>query len=95
MNFVIFIENRFQEVTKDLQINGFVARKEAETKSLHWVLTTYRSFLKFIQIPKVLGHYALVCLHLAREPQPVLIEDAKAQKDQEQAKKIAELKPVT
>lgn len=82
MKLVQFIENRFQELTLEIQSNQeYFVHKDAESKSLHQLLNSYRMFLKWFLIPKVLFNYLQVKIGWKDEPKPVLV--LKAKTDQE------------
>jgi hypothetical protein len=83
-----FIDHRFQELR--LETEGkmeFNAVKDSELKAVHALLNYYRTFLKFLFIPKILCHFFLVKLKLVKEPKPVLMILLKQQKDAEEAAK--------
>lgn len=105
-----FIDCRFQELSlegvtlaKDKKRAAYSLARDAETGALNFVLSFYRSFVKWILVPKVLFGFILVALHLKSEPQPVVTQmiekdeafkAAEKQKDLDQkAKKIGFGKP--
>lgn len=91
MNLVQFIENRFQELTVELQVK-YVASKDAELKALHAVMNAYRTVLKWLKIPQVLFDFMLVRLEFAPEPKAPLLEKLKREQKQreEEGKRNAE-----
>lgn len=88
MNFVRFIENRYQELTLQQQsADAFNVRIDSEIKASHDMLTFYRWVVKWAMMPVILCHWIAVALGYKPEPQPVLINKAKAEKTAEVAKK--------
>jgi len=86
MNLVKFLENRYQELTFETQTTDvFMVTKDAEIKAAHQILTTYRVFLKWVLIPKVLLNFIQVKLGFSDEPQPVLLNKIKADKEAKEA----------
>lgn len=81
MNFVTFIENRYQELTLKNQVNPYSAVVDSEVKAIHALLNGYRRVLKWLLIPKSLGQYFCVCLGFIKPPEPVMINKAKADRD--------------
>lgn len=81
MNFVQFIDNRFQELTLKTQTKteSFDAMTDSEIKALHQILSCYRTVLKYLLWPKCLSEYLLVCLKLRKKPEPVLSNKMKAE----------------
>lgn len=91
MNLVQFIENRFQELTVELQVE-YVASKDAELKALHAVMTAYRTVLKWLKIPQVIFDFFLMRLELTPEPKAPLLEKLKQEQKrrEEEGKRNAE-----
>jgi hypothetical protein len=94
MNFVRFLENRFQELryqqsVEELKDVAFNAPLDSELKATHNILNHYRTLLRWVFTPKILGHYVLVQLKLLPEPEPILLNKIKAQKEAEDAAKAA------
>lgn len=94
MNFVEFCENRFQEIKLQSDtrqdMNKFDVWSDSEIKAVHELLTSYRTWVKWILYPKCLWDYILVKLKLQKAPEPVLVNRAKKQKEEEDlAKKVA------
>ena len=87
MNFVTFIENRYQELTLKNQTSTYSAATDSEIKALHALLTAYRTILKWLLIPKCLVVYLCVLLGFVNEPIPVLVNKAKADKAAEEKAK--------
>lgn len=83
MNFVTFIENRYQELTLKNQSNPYSAKTDSEIKALHSILNIYRTLLKWFLMPKCLLEYFCVCLGFCNEPEPVLINKVKADQEKE------------
>ena len=79
MNLVQFIENRYQELTLESK-NAFSVTKDAEIKASHQILTSYRTFLKWALIPKVIFNFIQVKLGLRDEPEAVLLNQMIAEK---------------
>ncbi len=95
MNFVKFVENRYQELAFESEIEKkgeeFSVLVDSEKKALHWALTFYRESVKWIMIPKVLFHFFAVKLGFESEPEPKMINKLKKDKeDALKAKKEAE-----
>jgi hypothetical protein len=95
MNFVRFIENRFQEVRlsqdKLEKEKAYSVTCAAESLALTTVLNGYRTLMKWVMIPKVFGHFACVLLGLAKEPEPVilrLVEQQQRKDLEKKAKKV-------
>ena len=93
MQFVRFCENRFQEMkvkeaTTESQEEGRIdVWADAEMKSLHFLLTFYRAVLKWIVTPKLLVMYALCTLGIIRKPEPVILNQIKAQREADKVTK--------
>lgn len=91
MNFTRFLENRFQELSVENEVykDAFNVRVDSEIKATHDILMTYRWLVKWLLMPKIIGHFCLVKLKLKEEPQPVMLNKIKA--DQLAKKAAAEL----
>src|SRR5271166_1194754 len=87
MKFVLFVENKYQELTYQQQVGGFNPTTDAEVHSLQLVLTVYRKVLKWLLVPKVLVTYFLVSIGVFSEPVAILSNKAKEQKEDELKKK--------
>jgi hypothetical protein len=89
MNFVRFLENRFQELTVENEKfkDAFNVGIDSEIKATHDLLTTYRTVVKWVMMPKVIVDFILVKLGLKIEPQPVLLN---RMKETREAKKAAD-----
>lgn len=90
MNFVRFLENQYQELRwlqscEEINDKPFRASLDAEIKASHEILDGYRRLLKWLLIPKVLCHYLMVQLHLAKQPTPILVNKMREQKQRETA----------
>jgi hypothetical protein len=95
MNLVQFIENRYQELTEQMQKkDAFDVLKDSEIKAAHHILTNYRKLMGIGLIPKVLYHFFEVKMKWRAEPVPVLLNKIKEDKlaKEEEAKKLKELK---
>lgn len=94
MNLIRYIENRYQEVSAELQTmdqSGNYAWKDAHVKALYKVLSHFRWFMQWALYPKVFFDFFMVCLGLYRKPEPVLVNRAKEARDKhlaQQAKKV-------
>jgi hypothetical protein len=90
MNFPKYIDNRFQEVSvlqQTTQIqdpDAFPVIEDAEIKALSMVLNSYRTFLKWLLIPKIILGFLLMKLHLTSKPGSPLLD--KLKKDQQAAR---------
>lgn len=95
MNLVKFVDNRFQELRVQEQEED--ARKEyclprdAEVQALQWILSTYRTLVKWLMVPKVLFNFAWMKTGIGREPQPVLIRKMEAERQKDVNKKAQKL----
>lgn len=88
MNLIRFCENHYQELNYSQQCRlDYDVKVDAEIKCVHLILTTYRTVLKWILVPKCLFQFVLVNLGLLREPVPVLINKIKQQKEAEEVAK--------
>lgn len=95
MKFIRYLENQYQEVQwriNELNAkNEFSAWMDAETKAIHSVLTTSRSFMKWCHVPLVFVGFFMVKLGLKAAPEPVMVNQLKARQTkelQEKSKKI-------
>jgi hypothetical protein len=93
LNFIKFLENRYQELRleSDTDKDAFNLRIEAEIKAVHEVLTLFRNTAIQCMKPKVLWDYCLVQLKKKREPEPVLLNMIRKQKEEEELKAKNEL----
>ncbi len=88
MNFVTFIENKFQENSLDSQTNKeYDIFRDAEQKTLATLIQWYRNVVKYALLPKVIFQFWLVKIGWSDEPQPVMVNQAKAAIE---AKKVAD-----
>jgi hypothetical protein len=101
MNFVKFIDNRFQECrltqSTDEMRKEYTVAVDAEAQALSTVLNGYRSLIKWLMVPKVLVHFILVKAGILGAPRPVLIDKLEADKLKElrdKSKKLGMLKKV-
>lgn len=90
MKFTTFIENRYQELRleQDLQSKRqeYSLANSSETLALMSVLNFARTVAKWAMVPKVLLDYFLVTTGLLKAPTPVLTEMLKKQiAEQEEA----------
>jgi hypothetical protein len=94
MNFVRFLENHFQELRYEQSKqeikapNAFNVSLDSEIKSTHSILMGYRTLMKWLLVPKVLIHYLLAVLGIVHKPEPILINLARQNKEEEEAKKL-------
>lgn len=96
MKFVEFLENRFQEVQFENESkNAFNLLLDSEVKAIHEILTRTRELAKLALIPKVLLDYVLVSLGKRKEPEPVLLNRLKEQREKELEKKVSTLQAVS
>lgn len=97
MNITRFLENRFQELKwEEGNTDAFNVRIDSEMKATHQVLTLYRKLVMWFMIPKVLWDFCLVKLGFKEEPQPILLNKLKEQKQAEEvAKKMMQEANVT
>jgi hypothetical protein len=103
MNFVRFIENRYQELTLENESHkdAFNAKLDSEIKAAHQLLSGYRWVFKWFLMPKILFDFLLVKLNLKEEPKPVIMNrlikerEAKRVSDASTAKLLAEKKVTT
>ena len=73
MKLTSFIENRFQELRMDEDVHtNYSILRASETLALQTLLGGIRSFLKWLLIPKLIGHYFLCAVGAVRKPEPVL-----------------------
>lgn len=87
MNFIRFLENRFQELRLESdKVLAFDLKVDSEIKAVHEVLEKTRIIAKTLFIPKVLFEYFLVQIGKKPEPKPVITDMIKAQQDAEQNK---------
>lgn len=92
MNFVTYVNNRFEEITVMMAgAKEFNVLKDAELNCLQFVLAVYRKFLMVLYIPKVLFGFGVMKLGMAKRlPEPVLQDlqrEFNARKDKK-AKKL-------
>lgn len=96
MNFVEYIENRYQELTLENQSkekeSRFDIRIDSEIKAAHEILTAYRWLMKWALMPKIFIGFLMVKLGYSEPPQPVILNKMKAEraKAQEAAKQKVE-----
>lgn len=92
MNLVRFIENRFQEKKAEEQVytaqDEYMPWLDAEIKALHKVLTGYRTIMVWLNLPLVLFRFGLMKVGLMAEPQPVLVNRLRAERDKKMRNKI-------
>lgn len=82
MNLVRFCENRFQEIQMETnESKEYDAKGEAEIKAIQAILNFYRTSLKWLLVPKCLYDFIQVKLGWSLEPQPVLMNKLKEQKE--------------
>ncbi len=93
MNFVRFLENRFQEVTlqvKEIENqtdSAFDIKADHELRAIHSVLDRYRKLVHLFYMPKVIFHFFMMKLGFEPEPQPVMVNQMK--EEVEKRKKLA------
>ncbi len=89
MNFIRFLENRFQELSLENETKiKYDLRIDSEIKAIHEVLTKTRNLTKLGLIPKVLYDYVQVSLGKKPEPKPVIVNKLQEQREKELEKKI-------
>lgn len=84
MNLVRFIENRYQELTlenNEQHKDAFNIRIDSEIKAAHEILTAYRWAMKWVLIPKIFLDFTLMKLKLKKEPEPVILNKMKAERE--------------
>lgn len=92
MNLVRFIENRYQEVRYEYDVEeikgNYLPWKDAEIKALHNVLTIYRAFMRLLLTPKIFFDFFLMKVSLRPEPIPILVNKIREKKDREDREKF-------
>lgn len=95
MNFVDYVNNRYQEVQMSMQDPPFSILKDGESNSLQFVLSVYRLLIKFMFIPKIITCFILVNLRVLKAPKPVFDELKEeleqAEKDKKDMKNIVSM----
>lgn len=80
MQFVRFLNNRQQEIFVRQREDQYSASADGEVHAAVALLWGYRTFFRLLFIPKVLVHYFLVCVGIAREPRAAMDDQAAADK---------------
>lgn len=97
MNLIKFIENRYQELNLENEghKDAFNVRIDSEMKAAHQILSSYRWIMKWVMMPKVMIDFMLVKFKLQKEPEPVMLNRMKQQKEEEMILKatVAQMVP--
>lgn len=88
MTLVQFIENRYQELKLETDLETkFNITSDSEMKAAHYILDRYRHAMTYVMVPKVIYDFVMVRLGKKKEPEPVILNMIKAQKEKEALEK--------
>lgn len=90
MNFITYLDNRFQEVSMEAQkLKSYSLTQDAEAGSLRWTMLVTIAVMKILYMPKGIFGFFAMKLGMIKQPLPaVILEHTKKEEAAKVAKEI-------